>query len=121
MRRLPRALLTLLAVLTLCACGDKAQDGLNGENATVAWDALSFDKTMPLDYATQFSVSFAGDDYKRITIGQDQEFLLVTEGAAVPSGVPEGVTVLPGWTRSTASASVDARSRTGISSRRRRP
>lgn len=94
MRRLPRALLTLLAVLTLCACGDKAQDGSNGENAAVAWDALSFDKTMPLDYATQFSVSYAGDEYKCITIGQDQEFLLVTEGAAVPSGVPEGVTVL---------------------------
>lgn len=94
MRRLPRALLTLLAVLTLCACGDKAQDGANGEDAAVSWDELSFDKTMPLDYATQFSVSFAGDDYKRITIGQDQEFLLVTEGAAVPSGVPEGVTVL---------------------------
>ena len=94
MRRLPRALLTLLAVLTLCACGDKAQDGSNGENAAVAWDTLSFDKTMPLDYATQFSVSFAGDGYKRITIGQDQEFLLVAEGAAVPSGVPEGVTIL---------------------------
>ena len=94
MKRLPRALLTLLAVLTLCACGDKAQDGSNGEDAAVAWDALSFDKTMPLDYAAQFSVSYAGDEYKRITIGQDQEFLLVTEGAAVPSGVPEGVTVL---------------------------
>ena len=94
MRRLPRALLTLLAVLTLCACGDKAQDGSNGEDAAVAWDALSFDKTMPLDYAAQFSVSYAGDEYKRITIGQDQKFLLVTEGAAVPSGVPEGVTVL---------------------------
>lgn len=94
MRRLPRALLTLLAVLTLCACGDKAQDGSNGEDAAVAWDALSFDKTMPLDYAAQFSVSYAGDEYKRITIGQDQEFLLVAEGAAVPSGVPEGVTVL---------------------------
>ena len=94
MRRLPRALLTLLAVLTLCACGNKAQDGSNGENAAVAWDALSFDKTMPLDYAAQFSVSYAGDEYKRITIGQDQEFLLVAEGAAVPCGVPEGVTVL---------------------------
>ena len=94
MRRLPRALLTLLAVLTLCACGDKAQDGSNGEDAAVAWDELSFDEAMPLDYATQFSVSYAGDEYKRITIGQDQEFLLVTEGAAVPSGVPEGVTVL---------------------------
>ena len=94
---------------------------------------------MPLDYATQFSVSFAGDDYKRITIGQDQEFLLVAEGAAVPGGVPEGVTILQQpldeiylvasaamdsfaqRMRSTASASVDARSRTGISSRRRRP
>mgnify|MGYP002795713857 CR=1 FL=1 len=94
MKRLPRALLTLLAVLTLCACGDKAQDGSNGEDAAVAWDTLSFDKTMPLDYATQFSVSYAGDDYKHITIGQDQEFLLVAEGAAVPSGVPEGVTIL---------------------------
>ena len=94
MRRLPRALLTLLAVLTLCACGDKAQDGSNGEDAAVAWDALSFDKSMPLDYAAQFSVSYAGDEYKRITIGQDQEFLLVTEGAAVPGGVPEGVTIL---------------------------
>ena len=94
MRRLPRALLTLLAVLTLCACGDKAQDGSNGENAAVAWDTLSFDKTMPLDYAAQFSVSYAENDYKRITIGQDQEFLLVAEGAAVPSGVPEGVTIL---------------------------
>ena len=94
MRRLPRALLTLLAVLTLCACGDKAQDGSNGEDAAVAWDALSFDQSMPLDYAAQFSVSYAGDEYKCITIGQDQEFLLVTEGAAVPGGVPEGVTVL---------------------------
>lgn len=94
MRRLPRALLTLLAVLTLCACGDKAQDGSNGEDAAVAWDELSFDETMPLDYAMQFSVSYSGDDYKRITIGQDQEFLLVAEGAAVPSGVPEGVTIL---------------------------
>ena len=94
MRRLPRALLTLLAVLTLCACGDKAQDGSNGEDAAVAWDALSFDKSMPLDYAAQFSVSYAGDEYKCITIGQDQEFLLVAEGAAVPGGVPEGVTVL---------------------------
>lgn len=71
MRRLPRALLTLLAVLMLCACGDKAQDGANGEDAAVSWDELSFDETMPLDYATQFSVSYSGDDYKRITIGQD--------------------------------------------------
>ena len=74
MRRLPRALLTLLAVLTLCACGDKAQDGSNGEDAAVAWDALSFDKTMPLDYATQFSVSFAGDDTSAAPSGRIRSF-----------------------------------------------
>ena len=90
MRRLRRALRTLVAVLTRCAWGDKAKDGSNGEDAAVAWDALSFDKSMPLDYAAQFSVSYAGDEYKCITIGQDQEFLLVAEGAAVPGGVPEG-------------------------------
>ena len=94
MKRLLCALLALLAVLMLCACGDKAQDGAGGEDAAVSWDELSFDETMSLDYATQFSVSYSGDDYKRITIGQDQEFLLVAEGAAVPGGVPEGVTIL---------------------------
>ena len=76
MRRLPRALLTLLAVLTLCACGDKAQDGSNGEDAAVAWDALSFDKTMPLDYAAQFSVSYAGDDYKLWTLAKGQQLAM---------------------------------------------
>ena len=55
---------------------------------------LSFEETMPLRYAEQFSVSYAGEDYKFITIGQDQKFLLVAEGADVPNGVPETVTVL---------------------------
>ena len=94
MKRLLGAIFTLLAVLTLCACGEKQQAAADGENAALSWEELSFDRTMPLDYAVQFSVSYAGDGYKRITIGQDQEFLLVAEGAAVPDGVPESMTVL---------------------------
>ena len=89
MRKITNLILCAILVLTLCACGDKAQDGSNGEDAAVAWDALSFDKTMPLDYAAQFSVSYADDDYKRITIGQDQEFLLVAEGVAVDNALVE--------------------------------
>ena len=61
---------------------------------TVSWDALSFDRTLPLQYANQFSVSYAGEDYTRVTIGDDQTFLLVAENADVPSGVPDDVTVL---------------------------
>lgn len=60
----------------------------------MSWDELVFDRTMPLRYAEQFSVEYAGDSYKRITTNNDRVYLLVAEGAAVPDGVPTGVTVL---------------------------
>ncbi len=60
----------------------------------MSWDELVFDRTMPLRYAEQFTVEYAGDSYKRITINNDRVYLLVAEGAAVPDGVPTGVTVL---------------------------
>ena len=93
MKRLLCGLLAALTALVLCACG-AAQGSESGGQASLSWGELSFEETMPLRYAEQFSVSYAGEDYKFITIGQDQEFLLVTEGVAVPGGVPEGVTVL---------------------------
>ena len=85
MKRILCALLAALTALALCACG-AAQDNGGGGQASLSWEELSFEETMPLRYAEQFSVSYAGEDYKFITIGQDQEFLLVAEGADVPSG-----------------------------------
>ena len=93
MKRILCALLAALTALALCACG-AAQDSESGGQASLSWGELSFEETMPLRYAEQFSVSYAGEDYKFITIGQDQKFLLVAEGADVPNGVPETVTVL---------------------------
>ena len=93
MKRILCALLAALTALALCACG-AAQDSESGGQASLSWGELSFEETMPLRYAEQFSVSYAGEDYQFITIGQDQKFLLVAEGADVPSGVPETVTVL---------------------------
>ena len=93
MKRIFCALLAALTALALCACG-AAQDSESGGQASLSWGELSFEETMPLRYAEQFSVSYAGEGYKFITIGKDQEFLLVAEGADVPSGVPETVTVL---------------------------
>lgn len=93
--------LTLLAalLLLLCACVHPEQQAAQPEqpdieSPAVFWKNLTFDRTLPLSYATQFSVSYALDDYTRITIGDDQDFLLVAEGAAVPEGVPGSVTVL---------------------------
>ena len=95
MRRFLAGLLAALMVLSLCACGAADAPGkTDGQTAAVSWDELVFDRTMPLRYAEQFSVEYAGDSYKRITINNDRVYLLVAEGAAVPDGVPTGVTVL---------------------------
>ena len=95
MKRLLAAALALLTVLSLCACGApgtaQSPDAAAGEQS---WSELTFDRTMPLRYAQQFTVEYAGENYKRITIRDDRVYLLVAEGAAVPDGVPEEVTVL---------------------------
>ena len=95
MKRLLAAALALLTVLSLCACGApgtaQSPDAAAGEQS---WSELTFDRTMPLRYATHFSVSYAGESYKHIIIDNDREYLVVAEGAAVPDGVPEKVTVL---------------------------
>ena len=82
-------MLTAALLLLLCACTSEKQADLQPETpdiseSAVSWNDLTFDRTLPLSYATQFSVSYAGDDYTRITIGSDQEFLLVAENAETP-------------------------------------
>ena len=94
MRRLTAALLSLVLVLSLCACGRKSGGEGAGQGAEAAWEELEFDRTMPLRYAQKFTVEYAGESYKRITISGDRVYLVVAEGAAVPDGVPDGVTVL---------------------------
>ena len=95
MKRFLAGLLAALTVLSLCACGAAdAPAKADGQTAAVSWDELVFDRTMPLRYAQQFTVEYAGESYKRITISNDRVYLLVAEGAAVPKGVPAGVTVL---------------------------
>ena len=95
MKRLTAAVLALLLILSLCGCGTAdAPAKTDGQTASISWDELVFDRTMPLRYAQQFTVEYAGESYKRITINNDRVYLLVAEGAAVPDGTPSGVTVL---------------------------
>ena len=94
MKRLTAALLSLVLVLSLCACGGKPAGEGTEQGAEATWEELEFDRTMPLRYAQKFTVEYAGESYKRITINGDRVYLVVAEGAAVPDGVPDGVTVL---------------------------
>ena len=77
MKKLFIALLAAL-LLAFAACAAPQQETAAPEPAqsepasAVSWDDLTFDRTLPLQYATQFSVSYAGEDYTRLTIGDDQ-------------------------------------------------
>ena len=94
MRRLccvlaPAAVLGLL----LTGCGPAALGSEPGEEQ-VSWDDLAYESSLELEYATQFSVDYYQGDYALIEIGDGERYLVVPEGAAVPSGLEEGVTVL---------------------------
>lgn len=87
-------LLTLLSLACLFGCAGEGSPTPEATQAAVTWDTLEFDRSMELLYADQFSVDYDQGGYAKLTIGDADTYLVVPEGAAVPSGLPEGVTVL---------------------------
>ena len=91
---LPAAALILTVLLGACG-GETATSSAPPAATAPNWSDLSFDRTMELDYAQEFSVRYCGEDYKLIGIdGEDQRLLVVAEGAPVPAGLEEDITVL---------------------------
>lgn len=58
-------------------------------------ESLVLDHSLELAYADQFSVDYYKDGYKKITIKDTGEFLLVPEGKEAPKGLGKEVKVLP--------------------------
>ena len=86
-RKLTTLLLALiLAVGILSGCGSaKAPASATGSNAAApeegpAISGLTYESTLPLERATEFSVYHYAEDYDLIDIHDQQRFLLVPEG-----------------------------------------
>ena len=90
------AALALLLVLAGCAAPAEAVEGGAGQAAdsAPAWEELALEDSLELQYADQFAVDFYQGGYALISVADGEEYLLVPEDAAVPTGVAEDVTVL---------------------------
>lgn len=109
------AAVTVLILVICAGCGQKAGEttdagatehkesaaklkdaGEEGREAGhVSWSGLAPTDTLGLKYASQFSVTYYGEErYALITIGEDEKFLVVPEEEPVPDGLPEDITPL---------------------------
>lgn len=84
------AVLLGAAVLLQPGIKSGAAEGADGEK----WCGLTWESSMELQYATEFSVDYYEGGYARIVIAGEDEFLVVPEDAPVPKDTDENVTVL---------------------------
>ena len=73
-------LLMLLSLLSGCAGAQ------GGEDANSSWMP---ERSMELQFATQFQVDYYSGGYKLITLGDGSRFLTVPEGCQVPEAAPK--------------------------------
>lgn len=86
--------LLFLPLILLCGCAARQVPETSAPVEGIAWDTLEYDHSMETLYAEQFDLDYYRGGYQKITIADTGVFLLVPEGAEVPSGVPENVTIL---------------------------
>lgn len=81
-----------LFALLLCGCGAQAPAAPAVE--TVDWSSLQKTGSMQLDYATEFAVDYYSDGYAFISVTDGNDYVLVPEGGAEPTGLADNVTVI---------------------------
>ena len=94
-----KLLLTLLAALLLFSgCAAQKQESQPQQNAAEQtaelepsaapqWEELRFDTSLPLSYATQFSVRYAEGGYTDITIGGVKYLLICADDGVEVNGI----------------------------------
>ena len=76
----------LLPMLFTAGCSREQSGGLGN-----GWEP---DRSMELQFATQFGVDYYAGGYKLITMADGSRMLVIPEGAKVPSGIDQQITVL---------------------------
>ena len=84
--------LFLILPLLLVGCGSGSQPDLPAEGP--AWADQTVTGSLELQYANQFSADYYTGGYTLITIADGNRYLLVPEGAAVPTGLDGDIAVL---------------------------
>lgn len=72
----------LLLMLLVCGCG-KEQTDWRSEDRTIS-AKLNYEKSMELDYATEYAIDYYSDGFTLISISDGSRFLLNTEKKEVP-------------------------------------
>lgn len=80
MRKMAVVLLCFILIFTVSSCGSPSEaDLLETRNTDISPD-LTFDHSMPLDYAEEFAVDYYNDGYALITISNGTQYLVIPEG-----------------------------------------
>lgn len=86
-RRIPLFLTAALLLSLLCGCGRTE----TGEGLGNGWEP---ERSMELQYATQFSVDYYTGGYKLISLADGSRFLVVPDGAELPRGIARDIVPL---------------------------
>lgn len=88
--RIKISALIIGCMLTLCACGTQSQSAYK---SSVDFGQLEQTGSMNLEYAEGFSVDYYGD-YSLISVGSEDQYLVVKQGQDIPYNLDQGTVVL---------------------------
>lgn len=85
-------MLSLLFVASFLFCGCTKVD--NTQNDSYKWGEMKVEGSLPLEYATQFTVDYYEGGYTLITIGDTDRYLIVPENMSCPEGLDKDIYVM---------------------------
>ena len=85
-------LLSVVMAVSLTACGSGS--GVGKEKDTNISSELTYDHSMELTYAEEFSVDYYNDGYALATVADDGRYLIVPEGKEAPDDLAKDIIVL---------------------------
>ncbi len=85
-------MLSLLFVASFLFCGCTKVD--TTQNDSYKWGEMKVEESLPLEYATQFTVDYYEGGYTLITIGDTDRYLIVPENMSCPEGLDKDIYVM---------------------------